>query len=151
MLFHLHNALNIAQQVFTKIERYHNLPPIPLHHRFIRACLYFHPNVTSPIFHSDYRKYLQLAFEVLKAAHDILHRCPDAFDPAHANQLHTESYPTSVELIHVPSTVLVSSRLILQTYTDLSGKYLNLSMNIVPLHKSYHSISNLPSNLEPFY
>jgi hypothetical protein len=72
-LFPLHNALDIARQVFTTVERYHNLSPIPLHHCFIRACLYFHPNVSCPNFHSDYRKYLQFAIEVLKAAHNILH------------------------------------------------------------------------------
>jgi hypothetical protein len=37
----------------------------------------------------------------LKAAHDILHQCPDAFDLAHANQLQTESYSTSIKLLHL--------------------------------------------------
>ena len=61
-----------ALQVFTHMEREHDLRPIPFPSRFLRACLYFHPAITGPKYHLAYFRSLNLAFEILKSANSVL-------------------------------------------------------------------------------
>ena len=80
-----HNTIDLealATQVFVQVEKEHNLSPIPLLSRFLRACLYFHPNVTGTKYHSAYHRYLCLAFDILKAAHSVLQSLPGEHDPS---------------------------------------------------------------------
>ena len=66
----------MAQTVFSSFENIDSLPAIPQQQRYLRACLFFHSTVTRPKYHPAYAKYLNLAFNVLTAAHDILQSVP---------------------------------------------------------------------------
>jgi hypothetical protein len=108
---------NIAKTIFQTIDREQNLRPISFPHKFLRACLYFHPNVTRVKYHPANASHLHLAFEVLLIAHSVLQNdfedaVPD--EQARSNESNVVSAPTHVDV----SPPVDSSSLSAETWAD---------------------------------
>ena len=107
----------IAKTIFQTIDREQNLRPISFPHKFLRACLYFHPNVTRAKYHPAYANHLTLAFEVLLIAHSVLKNDFEDTVPeeqTRSNESHVVSAPPHVAV----SPPVASSSLPAESWAD---------------------------------
>jgi hypothetical protein len=107
----------IAKNIFQIIDREQNLRPISFPHKFLRACLYFHPNVTRAKYHPAYASHLNLAFEVLLIAHSVLQNDFEDTVPAEqarSNESNVVSAPTHVDILPPVDSSLLPS----ETWAD---------------------------------